>query len=175
MNDQPRLEYSNSAVKRAGAVIAKKMLWTPENEPIIRQAYAVANSWRDSHAFPLLSIRIAVGYYMRRSGAEGIGAARLKRMQAIQRKLARKPTLTLFSLQDLGGCRFIMAGSDDVNRLNVSLKERMRHDLRYENDYIAAPKEDGYRSHHMIWRFAGRKGGAPFDGRNIELQVRTEL
>lgn len=175
MSDQPRFEYSNTAVKKAGVVIAQKLLWTPDNEPTIRHAYSVANSWRDSHAFPLMSIRIAVGYYMRRSGAQGIGAARLKRMQAIQRKLVRKPQLTLFALQDLGGCRFIMAGIDDVNRLASSLRDRMRHELRYQNDYIGDPKDDGYRSHHMIWKFAGRKGGTPYNGRSIELQIRTEL
>jgi hypothetical protein len=36
-------------------------------------------------------------------------------------------------------------------------------------------KSDGYRSHHMVLKFSGTGEGAPFNGRRVEVQVRTQL
>lgn len=79
MANYPRFDYSNREVKRAGEVIASDLIWTDETAPRIREAFAIANNWRDSHAFPMRSIRYSAGYFMRKYGLEGITAARLKR------------------------------------------------------------------------------------------------
>lgn len=94
-------------------------------------------------------------------------------MQAIRRKL-RRPNVKfgLHQLQDLGGCRVLLDSIDDVHSLVRMLRDNMRHDLRDEDDYIARPKVDGYRSHHLMFTFRGEE---PFDGKRIELQVRTRL
>jgi hypothetical protein len=54
------------------------------------------------------------------------------------------------------------------------LRENRRFVIRAENDYIAEPKPDGYRSHHLIYVFKGRRPSM-YDGRRIELQIRTRL
>ena len=165
--------FTAADVRNAGKVIAREMLWTPENEPAIRQAFAVANSWRDSHAFPMLSIRLSALYHLR--GTPRISAARLKRMPAVRGKLRRLRWLNFDEMQDLGGCRIILPTIADVQDLSATLKKVFRHELAKEDDYILKPKKSGYRSHHLIWRYAGRRHNEVFDGRSIELQVRTSL
>lgn len=171
----PQFEFSNRDVKRAGELIASNLPWTDESAPAIREAFRIANSWRDAHAYPMRSIRYSVLWHMRESRAEGITAARLKRMQAIRRKL-RRIKLNLNQLQDLGGCRAILSDIDSVHALVASLKQKTRHELQKEDDYIESPKADGYRSHHLIFRFNPPASDLViFGGKRIELQVRTRL
>jgi hypothetical protein len=150
MAEYPRFDYGKGDVRSAGKIIASEAQWTTDTENTIRQAFAVANNWRDSHAFPMRSIRLSVLYYLR--GTSRISAARLKRMPAIRGKLRRFSHLNLDQLQDLGGCRIILPTISDVQGLTTTPKAKLRHEKRKENDYIAEPKVDGYRSHHLIWR-----------------------
>ena len=71
MTEFPRFEYSNNDVKRAGKIIAGAMAWTDETEPKIREAFQIANSWRDAHAFPMRSVRYSVLGHMRGCGLQG--------------------------------------------------------------------------------------------------------
>ena len=132
----PRSDYSNMDVKRAGEIIASNLPWTDDSAPTIREAFAIANNWRDAHAYPMRSVRFSAIYYMRKCGLDGITAARLKRMQAIRRKLGRLNKLSLDQLQDLGGCRVILPTISDVQTLVDVLKENIRHELRTESDYV---------------------------------------
>jgi hypothetical protein len=175
MSDYPHLQYSKRTVERAGKVIASNLPWNDETEPKIREAFTIANNWRDSHAYPMRSIRHSVIYYMGDIGVKGITAARLKRMQAIRRKL-RRFKYSLQQLQDLGGCRVILPTISDVERLVRTVKERIRQEIKTEDNYVLEPKVDGYRSHHLIFSFSPRDPGkAAYKGRRIELQVRTQL
>jgi Region found in RelA / SpoT proteins len=171
----PHLPYSRRAIQRAGEVIASNLPWNEETEPLIRDAFKIANNWRDSHAFPMRSIRHSAIYYMRDIGLTGITAARLKRMQAIRRKL-RRFNYGLQQLQDLGGCRVILPTISDVERLVRTIKEKIRHEIKTEDNYLLEPKIDGYRSHHIIFHFSPKDSErAAYTGRRIELQVRTQL
>lgn len=170
----PRSAYGKDDVRRAGKLLAQQLIWTDDTAPAIQKAFQVANSWRDSHAFPMRSIRYHVLHSMRRLGIQGLSAARLKRMKAIRMKLGRSP-VTLDKLQDLGGCRFILPTIADVHALTNALRSGVPHTLRSERDYIASPKEDGYRSQHLMYTYIGRKGRVIHDGCRIEVQVRTRL
>ena len=172
--DFPQFDYSNRAVKRAGEIIAGDVPWTDETAPRIREAFQIANNWRSAHAFPMRSLRSSVIWYMRDNGIEGLTAARLKRMQAIRRKLRRIPQ-SLNQLQDLGGCRVILPSIADVDALTSSLRTKIRHEIRNEDNYIESPKDDGYRSHHLIFSFCGEDSASIHNGRRVELQVRTKL
>ena len=175
MADFPRSDYSNKDVKRAGEIIAGNMLWTKEKDSEIREAFRIANSWRDAHAFPMRSIRCSLIWYMRNLDINGITAARLKRMPAIRRKLARIG-LGLNQIQDLGGCRAILDTMENVRSIVQILQQRGRHEIRREDNYIEKPKDDGYRSHHVILAFKGNSDETSvFDGRRIELQLRTRM
>jgi ppGpp synthetase/RelA/SpoT-type nucleotidyltranferase len=161
-------------VQRAGEVIAGDLTWTDETAPRIREAFQIANNWRDAHAFPMRSLRAHLIYYMRNQSLHGTSAARLKRMQAIRRKL-RRLGYHLNQLQDLGGCRVILPSIGDVHTLVSALRDNSRHDLRGEDNYIASPKDDGYRSHHLMFKFRGRDDSTIHDGRRVEIQIRTRL
>jgi hypothetical protein len=89
-------------VKRAGEIIAGELPWNDETAPQIRDAFHIANNWRDAYAYPMLSLRYSLMWFMRHHNLEGVTVARLKRMQAIRRKLRRIPH-NLSQLQDLGG------------------------------------------------------------------------
>lgn len=174
VKEYPRFDYSMRQVKRAGEIIAAELPWTSEREPEIREAFHIANNWRDSHAFPMRSIRCQLLWYMRHQKLVGVTAARLKRMAAIRRKLRRIPH-GLNQLQDLGGCRVILPQIADVHALVGMMRERSRHHLRNEDDYIATPKPDGYRSHHLMFNFRGEGTKVIYDDRRIEVQIRSRL
>ena len=42
-------------------------------------------------------------------------------------------------------------------------------------DYVTKGKDDGYRSYHVVFDFQSRDHEAAFDGRRVEVQVRTWL
>jgi hypothetical protein len=174
MTTYPEAGYDISEVIRAGSIIAGDLPWTPETAPDIRKAFTIANNWRDAHAYPTRSVRYSLMWFMRHHGFEGITAARLKRMQAIRRKLRRLP-YQLCDLQDLGGCRVILPSIADVRRLGSLVRDRSRHVIREETDYIRRPKKDGYRSHHLMLNFQGHGKSVVHDHRRIELQIRTRL
>ncbi|WP_454758523.1 RelA/SpoT domain-containing protein [Caulobacter segnis] len=172
-------EQSIDAVRRAGEVIAGDLTWTPANQQRIREAFSVANQWRDSHAHPMRSIHHTLRYHIRHQDLGGFTAARLKRMNAIRGKLrrmnSRKRPLGLETLQDLGGCRAIMATMKDADALILALRERCRHVLWDQNDYIHEARATGYRSHHLKFEYRGTGDKKIFDGRRVEVQVRTDL
>lgn len=175
VSEYPRFGYSNNDVKRAGELIASRPTWTPDTDASIRHAFAIANNWRDAHAYPMKSIRMSVIQHMRHAGAEGITAARLKRMQAIRAKLGRV-RLSLHQIQDLGGCRAILGSMEDVRKLVAAMSEGGKHELHKHDDYIGNPKADGYRGHHIILKFKDRRDAlSAYNGRRIEIQVRTRL
>lgn len=166
-------------VRAAGEVIAGDWVWNPESEDLIREAFSIANQWRDTHAYPMRSIRGSVRAHIRLQGLEGLTVARLKRMNAIRGKLkrmsGRRRPLGLEELQDLGGCRAIMNTMEGVRTLVDTMKARCRHELWNEDSYISAPRNTGYRSHHLKLAFEGRGEAAVHNGRRIEVQVRTSL
>lgn len=179
MADHPVFEHSMGDVRRAGEVIARDLSWTPESEEQIRQAFTVANRWREHHEFPMRSMRGSLRAHIYHRRLNGFAVSRLKRMNAIRRKLNRmdekeKP-LGLNQLQDLGGCRAIMNTMEDVEGLARAVRERFQHVRRGEDDYIRNPKDDGYRCHHLKYGYKGKGPAAVHDGRRIELQIRTVL
>ncbi len=72
-------------------------------------------------------------------------------------------------MQDIGGCRVIMKSIRHVNKLKRELKKRGDYQVK---DYIAEPKEDGYRSVHLIGKFPGKERGSQY---SIEIQLRTAI
>jgi hypothetical protein len=172
----PVFEYGMRQVRRAGQIIADELIWNPESEDRIRDAFSIANNWRESHAYPMRSVHLSLKYYVRAIDMSGFTSARLKRMQAIRRKLRREDfSIELNQLQDLGGCRVIMNDIAGVRLLVRMFTDRTKHDLRKPDDYITKPKADGYRSYHVILSYKGRGDAAVYDKRRIEIQVRTRL
>jgi hypothetical protein len=78
-------------------------------------------------------------------------------------------------MQDIAGCRAILKSVTDVKKLVEMYKRSdIKHKLVHEDDYIAAPKESGYRSHHMIYRYYSDRS-EHYNDLKVEIQIRTGL
>jgi ppGpp synthetase/RelA/SpoT-type nucleotidyltranferase len=78
-------------------------------------------------------------------------------------------------MQDIGGLRAVVREVDYVYKLrDLLLKGRFLHKLVREDDYIRKPKASGYRSLHLVYRYAN-KYAPEYTGLQIEIQLRTEL
>lgn len=131
-------------------------------EPEVRRVIEVIETWRSEHARPLSRVSANLRHY---AGLHGrpVVAQRLKRVPAIAGKLIREPSMKLSRMGDIGGVRAVMpsqsAAYDVANRL------RRNWTITKFRDYVAEPKDDGYRALHLVNRNRGRL---------IEIQLRTE-
>ena len=174
MINQPRwkkVEFSRSQIIRAGKTIKRDDITESEKE----EAITVIDNWRAAHAFPLQVIYIHLRN-MAKNHDDIIVAERLKRLDSILNKLKREPTMSLWTMQDLGGCRFIVSNVDDVYKYADKYEHsRKRHILKNENDYIKNPKPSGYRSLHKVYEYHSDKNETYNKNMLIELQFRTHL
>ncbi|WP_313194139.1 RelA/SpoT domain-containing protein [Shinella zoogloeoides] len=160
-------------VARAGQRLKEIIPWEDYDDDV-RSVFAIANSWRDSHVLPMKSIRLSIAHRMRHMKLSGDVVARAKRMSSIRGKLRRHPG-KLDQMQDLGGCRAIMDNISGVNAMVAECLQRMPHEVRNHKNYVDQAKSDGYRSHHLIFKFEGDGDRAVYRGRRVELQIRTKL
>lgn len=82
--------------------------------------------------------------------------------------------MKLKNMQDIGGCRAVVANTKKLTQIVRALRNRnefknFKGEIRYK-DYVKNPKEDGYRSYHLIGYFNNDK-----EVKNIEVQIRTRL
>jgi len=167
--DWARPQYSRTEVDRAGRILAQR------EHGDLDQALMVIGNWRGSHSFPLNTLKM--GLRNRACQLEGgaIVAQRIKRLSSIAFKLERHPTMHLSQMQDIGGCRAILADVDHVMHVrDLTINSWMKHRLAKENDYIQSPKASGYRGIHLVYRYVSDKN-ATYNGLLIELQVRSQL
>lgn len=102
---------------------------------------------------------------------------RLKSPESIREKMERKGLplkldLIETNLMDIAGVRVICAFPDDVYMLEEALLKQDDITLIKRKDYIANPKENGYRSLHLIVAvpiFLAREKRIM----NVEIQLRT--
>ena len=167
--DWKQPEYEKSAVRKAGKAVAKSDFSKVEET----LAYKIINNWRSSHAYPLQGLYLLGKKYAEKHD-DIIVVQRLKRLESIVSKLKRFSAMSLDTMQDLGGCRVIAKDIEEVKNIIAEYKtSRIESKLIRENDYIAAPKKDGYRSVHLIYEYAGAKLG--YIGLKSEVQIRTIL
>jgi ppGpp synthetase/RelA/SpoT-type nucleotidyltranferase len=170
--DYPKREFSFGDIKRASSVLSRHISEEDRHSDDVLRAFAVAHNWRMAHALPMITERRRLALV-----ATGglVTAGRVKRMASIRKKLMNT-TIGLRDMQDLGGCRAVMAGRGGVG---VVLRELMQGNYRsrptYVSDYLTKPKPDGYRGVHVVVDFAGAGQSEPYTGQRIEIQIRTRL
>jgi ppGpp synthetase/RelA/SpoT-type nucleotidyltranferase len=139
-------------------------------------AVALIRNWRAAHSYPLNALHMTLRNRAKRLDVNADTGQRLKRLESIIRKLSLRPTMQLSQMQDIGGCRAIVA---NVNRLwmleTIYELHPLRHELSRTRDYINDPKDDGYRSIHRMYRFTGKATSLPWNKLRIEIQMRTKL
>lgn len=164
MAEYPVAEYSKRQIRDAGQALCERM---PYTEDAVR-TFRIAHNWRMAHALPMIREK---GMLTRLVGNSGDTAGRIKRMDSIRKKLRRSP-ITLERMQDLAGIRAIVASMDDVRHVQAWYLDRSDQIARHD-DYIADPKPSGYRSVHLIRRYAG--SSEAHQGQKVEIQIRTRL
>jgi hypothetical protein len=183
-----RHQYSKSAVDRAGEVLATRGLWVVEREGLL----SVVNNWRACHAYPLQCYYVTLNKRAKKVDDHAAVAQRMKRLASITTKLERnRPTddepdrtkMKLTSMQDIGGCRAILKDVGSVRALVEFYKnDRYTKNIYRDKDYIANPKDDGYRCVHLIYRYKTTSTSESrsellegYNGLRIEIQVRSRL
>lgn len=172
---QPRwkeVSYTKSSINNAGRAIRIENLDLVKHENAIK----IIDNWRAAHAYPMHVIYM----HLRRMAEPNnyIVAERLKRLDSIVAKLKRQPTMALWNMQDLGGCRFIVSNVKEVYKFSSEYKNsKKRHIYRDElcKDYIKYPKSDGYRGIHEVYEFYSDKNDKLNGKFLIEIQFRTQL
>lgn len=183
MSDWVRREHGKGKIDRAGALLVN--WWIDEREGLELSnaevdAFHIVENWRTSHGLPLNVFQAALRSRAKRVEEDVIVAQRLKRFSSLMSKLAREPHMKLSQMQDLGGCRAILSDVQAVDSLYGMYRgdEPLFEDetsLKC-HDYIRHPKEDGYRSIHIVGRYYARKADRePWNGHRIEIQLRSRL
>lgn len=168
--------YSKGEVNRAARLILR--FWGQPDEQYERDPFAgfdrdeVINAmykvtwWRMLHAAPLNRVAANLRYHVKAEEGAVVGridvTQRLKRRGTMLYKLEREPTMELTQMADIGGVRARLPSLRHVNAVSRRLKKTWT--IVKTRDYLAAPKDSGYRAlHHIVRR----------DGRLIEVQLRT--
>jgi putative GTP pyrophosphokinase len=155
---------SKSQVNKAGRCIRRFMRGELVSSDDVERSVDVLIGWRAAHQYPLGKATMGLRSMVKTEGCAVEVSQRLKRAPTIVDKLVREPTLPLASMQDIGGCRAVLASIDEVRRVQRRL-QRNRPPVRV-SDYIAEPRASGYRGVHVI---------VEYDERAIEVQLRTRV
>jgi ppGpp synthetase/RelA/SpoT-type nucleotidyltranferase len=159
--------YSGKQVSRAGDLLLDDNLAkTKPGE--YDQAMDILAYWRACHEEPLVRAHKLVKTAISNIDRRAVTASRLKRIPSIIKKLQRFDSMTLRSMQDIGGCRAILKNQKTVLKAFRALRDLKQ--LRVKN-YLKVPKDDGYRGIHLIGDFSA-KGEQK---RSIEIQLRTKI
>jgi ppGpp synthetase/RelA/SpoT-type nucleotidyltranferase len=171
-------EYSKSEINHAGEILINE----DSSEEQINEARKILDNWRAIHAYPMHIFKKRLKEKALLVDKNALTVQRLKRVPAIIRKLQRKyggrpPTMKLSQIQDIGGCRAVLANVNLVRQLceKYYLKGDLKHKRVNIKDYIANPKSDGYRSIHLIYRYLSDKGKKEYNGLLVEVQIRSKL
>jgi hypothetical protein len=176
--------YSRGKVDKAGEELVKFLKLFPPDplnpfEVRGQEAMEIMNNWRSSHLLPLTVIRKTLKNRALRVNGAAIVSERIKRLASIEKKLCDNHyrNLKLTQIEDLGGCRAVMPTITDALALSALYAQSgTKQEFVRSRDYISNPKEDGYRSIHLIYKYkSDREEYRIFNGHRIEIQIRSRL
>src|SRR3989344_4395016 len=171
-------DYSKNNVNRIGEVL-RDFKKVEENSEEEKEAIETFNNWRASHAYPMHIITKDIRRLAKIISPSAICFQRLKRARAIILKLLRFNNMKLSRIEDIGGCRVIMPNVElarNIAERYISKNKRHKRIKSREKNYINLPKDDGYRSIHLVYSYYSRnKVGKVFNGKLIEIQIRSKL
>lgn len=164
---------SKKEVRRAGDVLRSSS--ASEND--VDSAIQVLSRWRACFYRPINTFQALLRKKIKDLGIkDAIVAQRLKRTPSIVIKLERFPSMQLDRMQDIGGVRAVLNSVDEVREIHESLvKGRHKHSpVQPPKDYIAQPKDDGYRGIHQVFKYSTSQH-EELKGMPVEVQIRTKL
>jgi len=170
--------YTKGRINFAGDVLIN----ADSSEEDRIKAMEILDNWRAIHSYPMHIFKKRLKDKSRILDKQSLTVQRLKRVPAIIKKLQRKydgrePTMTLSQMQDIGGCRAVLATVELAKQLHKEyyIKGDLKHKKIGEKDYITNPKKDGYRSIHLIYKYTSDKGKKEYNNLLVEVQIRSKL
>ena len=170
-----KTKYSKSKVKQAGETLIDKTASKDER----LAAMEIMSDWRTAHAYPMQALLMLLRKMANRVDSNAIVVQRLKRAPSIIFKLKNqkevtKQNMSLSRMQDIAGCRAVVKTVKEVKELSqLLIDSRTRHKLHNVKDYIADPKESGYRGIHLVYKYNGSK--TEYVDYFVELQIRSKI
>jgi len=163
---------SKNSVNRAGRLLSNELITEAE----FKASLDVMNRWRLFHQYPINTFQATLRKRADSIDSTALFGQRLKRTPSIIAKLKRFEGMNLARMQDVAGVRAVVSKIAQVREVQSLYQEsgRIEHELVTVDDYILAPKLDGYRSVHLVFRYKNVTN-PKFDGMNVELQLRTKL
>lgn len=162
--------YTKGEISRAGRTLIDR------NASVEQRSWAldVMSNWRAAQAYPMHALLMMLRKKATDIDTNAVVVQRHKRAPSIIGKLTRFPKMELSRMQDIGGCRAIVSSVRDVQRLNEHIQtSRTRNELHREYNYIAEPKESGYRGIHLTYKYNGEK--TEYNGYFVEVQLRSKV
>lgn len=166
-------KHSRRQVDRAGDA-ARHRASGGETEESDAGYLDVISNWRSAHGYPLQVFHSRIKRTAAKHDKGPIVVHRLKRIESILNKLVRQDSLKLSRMQDIAGCRAVVGSADSVRAVTEAL-QKAPYLLANMKDYISEPKDDGYRSVHLVYKYEGNGGAADYNDLRIEIQVRSTL
>ncbi|MDE1869303.1 MAG: RelA/SpoT domain-containing protein [Candidatus Micrarchaeota archaeon] len=179
--------YSRGQINKAGRILSSSGY--PEEaapgypEEKITWALKVLDYWRALHSYPMQVFYMRLKTVAKKIDKHALTSQRLKRVYSILAKLrrpyhGRKPTMELYQMQDIGGCRAVLSNVKLAKKLarDYYIKGELKHKLVGRKDYIDQPKEDGYRGIHLIYKYnSDKENKKKYNGMLVEVQIRSKL
>jgi GTP pyrophosphokinase len=161
---------SRTQVDRAGIFLRRWWELDPDSEEDaavdeheFARAVDILSEYRAGFQDPLKKTTVGLRQFVQRETETVVVGQRLKRMPQILNKLGRFSSMRLTQMEDIAGCRAILAGgAPEV--AGVLRRIRRNWDIIGIDDYVKNPKPTGYRAIHIVVRR---------DGHPVEIQLRT--
>lgn len=169
-----RLMYTKADVDRAGDVLSGNTSQKMTRDMAIK----VLENFRSIHIHPLNMFRMSLQRKSLSVSKDSLISQRLKRAPSIVNKLKIQKNMSLSQMQDVGGLRVVMKDLKEVYKVrglirNSENQPAFKSTLQRETDYIVQPKESGYRSIHLIYKY--NKNVDQDSQCKIEIQLRTKV
>lgn len=170
---RPTLEVSRKLVNNAGDILSGRIVIGMSRD----EALKVLENFRSIHTHPLNVFRILLQRKSKTISGDVLISQRLKRTPSIINKLKIQKNMSLSQMQDVGGLRAVVNNLSDVYGLKDMIRSSeaqvaFKSTLVKEKDYIKEPKDSGYRSIHLVYKY--EKNVASDRHCRIEIQLRTK-
>ena len=168
MNIPVAMPLSKGEYKR----LTERLRSAESAKSISAEDYEMLQGLRVQYKVPLSKVYDIIKRLARRVDLDSVCTYRIKRIESIVSKLQRQNKMQVHRMADIAGCRCIMSKEEDAIRLYERLckyaaKNTSRLSIKGENNYIAAPKANGYRSIHLNVVVDG------YPDKVIEIQIRS--
>ncbi len=171
----PTIEFERKTIRLAGKMLAAGQLDDFMGKVKARE---FINKFRSANGTPLKTVVVNAARSAKDIDSEATVSQRLKRLPSVVSKLQRPDLdLHLDNVQDIAGCRVVLGNIEHVRAFQTRFVPSKLQTLHLDRftDYIQEPRDSGYRSLHLIYRYDNPLRRPDLSGRWVELQVRSKL